>query len=61
LEAELVNKITFFVAPRLIGGRDAPNAIGGLGAESLAEAIELDDVEMIQRGADFEITGYPKG
>ena len=60
LESGLVNKITFFVAPRLIGGRDAPNAIGGLGAESLAEAIELDDVEMIQRGADFEITGYPK-
>lgn len=60
LEAGLVNKITFFVAPRLIGGRDAPNAIGGLGAESLAEAIELDDVEMIQRGTDFEITGYPR-
>jgi diaminohydroxyphosphoribosylaminopyrimidine deaminase/5-amino-6-(5-phosphoribosylamino)uracil reductase len=60
LEAGLVNKITFFVAPRLIGGRDAPNAIGGLGAESLAEAIELDDVGMIQRGSDFEITGYPK-
>lgn len=60
LEAGLVNKITFFVAPRLIGGRDAPNAIGGLGAESLAEAIELDDVEMIQRGSDFEITGYPR-
>ena len=60
LSAGLVNKVTFFLAPRLIGGREAPSAIGGLGAERLAEAVELDNVEMIQRGSDFEITGYPR-
>ena len=60
LSAGLINKVTFFLAPRLIGGREAPSAIGGLGAERLAEAVELDNVEMIQRGSDFEITGYPR-
>ena len=60
LEADLVNKITFFVAPRLIGGRDAPNAIAGLGAEQLSDAIDLEDVEICPRGSDFEITAYPK-
>jgi len=60
LESELVNKITFFVAPRLIGGRDAPNAIAGLGAESLTDAIDLDNVEVRPHGSDFEITAYPK-
>ena len=60
LHAGVVDKVTFFIAPRLIGGREAPSAIGGLGIEQLSDAIELSNVEIIQRGADFEITGYPK-
>ena len=60
LKAGLVDKVTFFIAPRLIGGREAPGAIGGLGAERLTDAIDLTDVEICQRGADYEITGYPK-
>jgi diaminohydroxyphosphoribosylaminopyrimidine deaminase/5-amino-6-(5-phosphoribosylamino)uracil reductase len=61
LQAGLVDKVTFFVAPRLIGGRGAPSAIGGFGVERLTDAIDLEDVEITQRGADYEITGYPKG
>ena len=61
LSAGLVNKVTFFVAPRIIGSRDAPGAIGGPGAERISDAIDLQDVEVFQRGADFEITGYPRG
>ena len=60
LQAGLVDKVTFFVAPRLIGGLGAPSAIGGLGVERLTDAIDLEDVEITQRGADYEITGYPK-
>ena len=60
LDAGLVDKVTFFIAPRLIGGREAPSAIGGPGVERLSEAIDLEDVEIVQRGSDFEITGYPK-
>lgn len=60
LDAGLVDKVSFFVAPRLIGGREAPGAIGGLGIDRLSEAIELENVEVCRRGEDFEITGYPK-
>lgn len=60
LEAGLVDKVTFFIAPRIIGGREAPNAIGGQGAERITDAIDLEDVEVNQRGTDYEITGYPK-
>lgn len=60
LHAELVDKVTFFIAPRLIGGREAPSAIGGPGAERLTDAVELRDVEIVRRGRDFEITGYAK-
>ena len=59
LQAGLVDKVTFFIAPRLIGGREAPGAIGGQGAERISDVIDLEDVEVIQRGVDFEITGYP--
>jgi diaminohydroxyphosphoribosylaminopyrimidine deaminase/5-amino-6-(5-phosphoribosylamino)uracil reductase len=60
LEAGLVNKATFFVAPIIVGGQDAPSAIGGTGAEKIADAFQLDRVEVAQHGRDVEITGYPK-
>jgi diaminohydroxyphosphoribosylaminopyrimidine deaminase/5-amino-6-(5-phosphoribosylamino)uracil reductase len=60
IDAGLVNKISFFIAPMIIGGRDAPTAIGGRGVEKLTEGIELRDVEVTQRGQDVEFTGYPK-
>lgn len=60
LEAGLVNKATFFVAPIIMGGQEAPSAVGGSGAETIAEAIQLDKIEVHQHGNDVEITGYPK-
>lgn len=59
LEANLVNKVTFFVAPMLIGGQDAPSAVAGAGAERIADAMRLRDIEVRPHGADVEITGYP--
>ena len=61
IDAGLVNKVTFFIAPKIIGGMDAPSAIAGRGVERLSEALELERVEIIQRGRDIEVTGYPAG
>jgi diaminohydroxyphosphoribosylaminopyrimidine deaminase / 5-amino-6-(5-phosphoribosylamino)uracil reductase len=58
-DAKLVDKLTFIVAPIVIGGKDAPNAIGGNGVNSLEEALRLRDLEITKHGEDFEITGYP--
>jgi len=60
LDAGLVNKVTFFVAPKIIGGIDAPTAVAGQGVDRMAEAFVLNDIEQIQHGADIEITGYPR-
>ncbi|HEV7746233.1 MAG TPA: bifunctional diaminohydroxyphosphoribosylaminopyrimidine deaminase/5-amino-6-(5-phosphoribosylamino)uracil reductase RibD [Pyrinomonadaceae bacterium] len=60
LDSGLVNKVSFFIAPRIIGGSDAPTAVGGQGVEKLAEGIELLDVQVTQRGRDVEFTGYPR-
>jgi diaminohydroxyphosphoribosylaminopyrimidine deaminase/5-amino-6-(5-phosphoribosylamino)uracil reductase len=58
LDAQLVNKVTIFIAPMIIGGREAPNAIAGLGVENISDALQLSDVEVVQRARDVEITGY---
>jgi diaminohydroxyphosphoribosylaminopyrimidine deaminase / 5-amino-6-(5-phosphoribosylamino)uracil reductase len=58
-DAKLINKITFFIAPIVIGGKDAPTAIGGLGAGRLASAMRLINTEIKHHGADLEVTGYP--
>ena len=58
-DARLVDKITFIAAPLIIGGSDAPNAIGGKGAGQLSDALKLTDLSIKQLGADIETTGYP--
>ncbi|HEY6804964.1 MAG TPA: bifunctional diaminohydroxyphosphoribosylaminopyrimidine deaminase/5-amino-6-(5-phosphoribosylamino)uracil reductase RibD [Pyrinomonadaceae bacterium] len=60
LDAGLVNKVTFFIAPKIVGGKDAPEAVGGAGVERMADALQLDNVEITQRGDDIEVTGYPR-
>lgn len=59
IDAKLVDKVTFILAPLVIGGSEAPNAVGGSGAESLAEAVKLRNVTITRLGDDIEITGYP--
>ena len=60
LDAGLINKISFFIAPLIIGGQDARPAVAGTGAQLVADATRLHDVEITQHEADVEITGYPK-
>lgn len=58
-DVKLVDKLTLIAAPVVIGGHNAPLAVGGNGAESLENAIRLKDLEITKRGDDFEFTGYP--
>jgi diaminohydroxyphosphoribosylaminopyrimidine deaminase/5-amino-6-(5-phosphoribosylamino)uracil reductase len=60
IEQRLVDKVTFFIAPKIIGGRDALSGIGGSGIAKLNDALELEGVEVVRRGDDWEFTGYPK-
>lgn len=58
LEAGLVDKASFFIAPIIIGGGEAKSAVGGAGAITVEEAVKLRDVEITRHGRDVEITGY---
>ena len=58
-DAKLVDKLTFIIAPIIIGGHHAPLAIGGHGANSLENVMRLRDLEITKHEEDYEFTGYP--
>jgi len=58
IDAGLVNKATFFIAPKIVGGLEAPSAVKGIGVELMRDARTLRDMMISQRGDDIEVTGY---
>ncbi|MDO8672096.1 MAG: bifunctional diaminohydroxyphosphoribosylaminopyrimidine deaminase/5-amino-6-(5-phosphoribosylamino)uracil reductase RibD [Dehalococcoidia bacterium] len=57
-DAGLVDKVLAFIAPTVIGGRNAPTPVGGLGAGSMAEALRLTRVTVKNFAEDIMISGY---
>jgi diaminohydroxyphosphoribosylaminopyrimidine deaminase/5-amino-6-(5-phosphoribosylamino)uracil reductase len=50
------HRIAFFYAPKILGGRDSLKAVAGEGARSLAEALQLREVEWKRIGPDLLLT-----
>jgi len=57
LAAGFVDRVSFVIAPILIGGRDAVPAVGGLGSERLADALRLTDISIEWVGSDLIYSG----
>jgi diaminohydroxyphosphoribosylaminopyrimidine deaminase/5-amino-6-(5-phosphoribosylamino)uracil reductase len=57
LAAGAVDRVAWFLAPMLIGGREAPSAIGGAGVAALADAPRLIAPEFEAVGDDVLVTG----
>lgn len=55
----LVDKVCAFVAPVLIGGRDAPTPWDGAGADAIADALRLERVTVERLEDDLMVVGYP--
>jgi len=52
----LAQRVVFFYAPTILGGRDSLKAVAGEGAKSLMEAMQLREVEWKQIGEDLMMT-----
>ena len=52
----LVDKVCAYVAPKLIGGRDASGPLGGNGIEKLIDATRLNSLDVTRLGDDLLIT-----
>jgi diaminohydroxyphosphoribosylaminopyrimidine deaminase/5-amino-6-(5-phosphoribosylamino)uracil reductase len=58
LENGIVDKVMFFVAPKIIGGRNSFPAVGGRTFRKLAEAYRVEDLSVKRIGEDLLIEGY---
>ena len=59
IAAGVVDKVMCFVAPKLIGGQNAPGPIGGIGIRSLADAVNLQRINITPIPEhDLLIEGY---
>lgn len=57
--ADLVDKVHAIIAPKIVGGAAYP-AVAGRGAELMADAVTLHDVETVRLGDDVAFVGYPQ-
>ncbi|PKL51655.1 MAG: riboflavin biosynthesis protein RibD [Nitrospira bacterium HGW-Nitrospira-1] len=58
LEAGIVDKVMFFIAPKIIGNRDSYPAVGGKSFRKLEDAYRLRDVKTRRIGEDILVEGY---
>jgi len=56
--AGIVDKVMFFVTPKILGGREAVSPVEGPGRETVDEAIQLDQMTATPIGQDLLIEAY---
>jgi diaminohydroxyphosphoribosylaminopyrimidine deaminase/5-amino-6-(5-phosphoribosylamino)uracil reductase len=49
----LAQRVAFFYAPKILGGRDARRAVAGAGARTMADSLRLTDLEWRRLGSDW--------
>jgi len=58
LQDGIVDKVMFFIAPKILGGKESYPAVGGRTFRRLEDAYALKDVRLKRVGDDFLLEGY---
>ncbi|KAL2227879.1 UNVERIFIED_CONTAM: Riboflavin biosynthesis protein PYRR, chloroplastic [Sesamum indicum] len=58
ISSGVIHKVHAFVAPKIIGGKNAPSPVGELGMVEMSQALELIDVHYEQVGPDMLVSGF---
>jgi len=58
IEKKLVDKLYWFIAPKIIGGQSAPSPVAGKGLELMRDAIEIETSDIKYFDRDICLTGY---
>jgi diaminohydroxyphosphoribosylaminopyrimidine deaminase/5-amino-6-(5-phosphoribosylamino)uracil reductase len=58
LEDKIVDKVMFFIAPMIIGGKESFPSVGGKTFKRLEEAYRMKDMSIRKIGEDILIEGY---
>ena len=60
LTSGLVQKVYCYIAPKMIGGKDALSPVLGKGIEKMSDAVEITDVTVQNFGSDICVSGHMK-
>jgi diaminohydroxyphosphoribosylaminopyrimidine deaminase/5-amino-6-(5-phosphoribosylamino)uracil reductase len=60
IQAKIVDRIESFIAPKIIGGKEAPSPVGGSGFDYISEVSELKLISQQQVGDDILISASIK-
>ena len=58
--ADIVNKIYFFYAPKILGGDDGIPICRGVGPEQMQQSIAVHDLSVLRFDTDVMLQGYLK-
>lgn len=58
LENGLVDKVLFFIAPKIIGGKEALTPVEGEGIKRIKDTIKLRNISVRRFGEDVLVEGY---
>lgn len=59
IKSKVVNELITYIAPKVVGGIDAPTSIGGEGFEKMSDAVQLKVKLIEQIGEDIKIISTP--
>ncbi len=59
-DCKLVDKVIAFIAPIIIGGKEAKTAVSGKGVDKVVDSLRLRRVSLKKLGEDLMVSGYVK-
>ena len=57
LDAKLVDRVVVFIAPKIVGGKQALSPVAGRGVDDMQDALQLQDVEIKTIDTDMMMDG----
>src|SRR5690625_332036 len=60
LKERKINQLIFYMAPKILGGKNAPTSFAGEGFQSILEALELNIRSIDKLGEDIKIVAIPQ-
>ncbi|MDB2150767.1 bifunctional diaminohydroxyphosphoribosylaminopyrimidine deaminase/5-amino-6-(5-phosphoribosylamino)uracil reductase RibD [Clostridium butyricum] len=58
LKEGIVDKVRFYIAPKIIGGENSKNSVSGQGFYNLDDCVNLKDMSYEQMGNEMVVEGY---
>ncbi len=58
LQQDIVDKIIYFISPKIVGGKSAITSVGGEGKKHIEDALRIKDIRICRFNEDIMVEGY---